>query len=304
MNSAETRVGVETAGPRDVGLYAVTVLIWGSTWLAITFQLGAVPPSISVVWRFALSALLLLAYAVFKGLRMNFSLADHAWIALQGLFMFGTNYVLVYSAEQHLASGLVAVTFSLFVFFNIFGMRLFFGEPIKPLAFGGAVLGVIGVVLIFLPQLHDVSGTGDTAYGFGLALTATVAASIGGMIVVRNQRHALPTVQTNALGMGYGAAFVAVFAAAGGEPFLFEWTGAYVASLLYLALFGTVLAFGAYLTLVRNIGPSRAGYISVAVPVVALLLSTLVEGLAWNAAMLAGLALCLTGNVLVLGSKR
>lgn len=138
MSSAETRVGIEAAGPRDVGLYAVTVLIWGSTWIAITFQLGAVPPSVSVLWRFALSALLLLAYAVLRGLKLNFTLADHAWIALQGLFMFGTNYVLVYSAEQHLASGLVAVIFSLFVFFNILGMRIFYGEPIKPLALGGA----------------------------------------------------------------------------------------------------------------------------------------------------------------------
>src|SRR5207237_3019691 len=123
----------------NLNLYAITVAIWGSTWLAITFQLSAVPPSVSVVWRFALSALMLLGYAVWKRLPLHFSPRDHFWMAMQGLFLFGINYVLTYLSEQYLVSGLVAVIFSLMIFLNIVGMRIFFGRPINPIGFLAAM---------------------------------------------------------------------------------------------------------------------------------------------------------------------
>jgi drug/metabolite transporter (DMT)-like permease len=300
-----TQNAAQAAGARapdlnTVGLYAAAVVIWGSTWFAITFQLGEVPPSVSVVWRFALATALLFAYALRKRLPLNFAIHDHAWLAAQGLFMFGINYVLVYLAEQYLASGLVAVTFSLFVFFNIVAVRLCFGTPIRPLGMVGAVVGVIGVVLIFWPEVTRFSATGNGIRGLVYAVAATLTATLGSVIAVRNHNRDIPVVQQNAWGMLYGTAAVAVYAALSGDAFRFAWTAAYVISLLYLALFGSVLAFGAYLTVMRRIGADRAGYTSVAVPVVALLLSTLFEALQWELLMLLGLVMCVGGNVLML----
>jgi drug/metabolite transporter (DMT)-like permease len=276
------------------------VAIWGSTWLAITYQLGVVPPTVSVVWRFALAALILFAFSFARRLPLSFPARDHFGIACQGFFMFGANYVCVYLAEQHLASGLVAVVFSLYVFSNIFAMRIFFGTPLSSRALIGGGLGVAGVVLIFWPQLAAVSFAADSTLGMAFALAATLLATFGAVCAVSNQRRGIPVVQLNAWGMLYGALFVALYALAMGEPFTFDGRPSYLISLLYLALFGSVLAFGAYLTLMRRIGAGRAGYTSVAIPVVALLLSTLFEGLKWEPEMFAGLVLCMAGNVLVL----
>jgi drug/metabolite transporter (DMT)-like permease len=286
----------------NLNLYAVTVAIWGSTWLAITFQLGVVPPSVSVVWRFALASLMLLAYAVWKRLPLRFSPRDHFWMALQGLLLFGINYVFTYLSEQYLVSGLVAVTFSLMVFFNIVGMRIFFGRPINPMGFLAAMLGVAGVGLVFWPELSRFSPSGHELRGVFFALAATTVAFLGSMVATQNQR--MPVVPVNGFAMMYGAIFVAVYAALAGNRFTFDWTFAYVASLLYLALFGSVLAFGAYLTLMKRIGADRAGYTAVAVPVIALVLSTLFEDIRWQVPMILGVGLCLAGNVLMLARGR
>jgi drug/metabolite transporter (DMT)-like permease len=286
----------------NLNLYAITVAIWGSTWLAITFQLGVVPPSVSVVWRFALSALMLLAYAVWKRLPLRFSPRDHFWMAVQGLLLFGINYVLTYLSEQYLVSGLVAVIFSLMIFLNIVEMRIFFGRPINPIGLLAAVLGVAGVGLVFWPELSRFAGARGELIGALLALLAVTIASLGTMVATHNQR--LPVVQVNGFAMTYGASFVALYAAISGDRFVFDWSFPYVASLLYLALFGSVLAFGAYLTLMRHIGADRAGYTAVAVPVVALALSTLFEDIHWQAPMILGVGLSLAGNVLMLARGR
>lgn len=281
-------------------LYLATTLIWGATWLSITFQLGVVPPEVSVVWRFGLSALIVFAYAQWKGLRLRFSLRDHLWMAVQGFFMFGSSYVCVYLSEQYVTSGLVAVVFSIIVFWNIIGMRLFFGTATNPLSLFAAALGVAGVTLVFWREIVDFSRASETALGLALALAGTVAASLGNMAAVRNQRYHLPTLPLIGWSMVYGTIVIAAYALLLGAPFTFEWSFSYMSSLLFLALFGSVLAFAAYLTLIKRIGPDRAGYIGVAVPVVALLLSTLFEDLQWQASMVAGILLCVLGNVLIL----
>jgi len=284
----------------SLNLYLVAIAIWGSTWLAIKFQLGVVAPAVSIVWRFGLSALMLLAYARWKKLNLRFSARQHVWIALQGVFMFGMSYVCVYVSEQYLASGLVAVAFSIIVFWNIILVRLFFGTPINPVAVLAAALGVAGIGLVFLPELTSFSTARESVFGLGLSVIGTLIASLGSMAATRNQAHGLPTVQANGFAMLYGAISVALYAVLTGDSFIFDWSFAYVASLLYLALFGSVLAFGAYLTLMRRIGAERAGYAGVAVPIVALVLSTVVENLRWQAPMVAGVALCLAGNILML----
>src|SRR5258705_7018100 len=282
----------------NLHLYVITVAIWGSTWLAITFQLGVVPPSVSVVWRFALSALILLSYALWKRLPLRFSPRDHFWMALQGLLLFGINYVLTYFSEQYLVSGLVAVIFSLMVFLNIIGMRIFFGRPINGIGFLAATLGVVGVGLVFWPELSRFSLARSELTGALFAAVAMTIASLGSMVATHNQR--MPVLQVNGFAMMYGAIFVALYAAFAGDRFAFDWSFPYVASLLYLALFGSVLAFGAYLTLMKRIGADRASYSAVAIPVVALVLSTLFEDIHWQAPMILGVGLCLAGNVLML----
>jgi drug/metabolite transporter (DMT)-like permease len=284
----------------DLALYLLSVLIWGSTWLAIKFQLGVVPPAVSVAWRFALAALMLLGYARIKRLPLRFDRRTHTWLMLQGLLLFGINYVLVYVSEQSLTSGLVALIFSLVTFCNILGMRVFFSMPVKPAALSGAILGVIGIALVFWPELANFSMSPARRVGVICALLGPLFASLGNMTATRNHRHGLPVVQANTWAMLYGSIFVSIYAVLDGQPFVFERSLAYIASLFYLALFGSVIAFVAYLTLLGRIGADRAGYTGVAIPIVALALSTFFEDFRWDAAMVAGIALCLAGNVLVL----
>jgi drug/metabolite transporter (DMT)-like permease len=288
----------------NLALYCTAVLIWGSTWLAITFQLGRVPPEVSVAYRFALAGLLLFLWCRLRGLRLRFTAREHLGIALQGALLFGLNYVCVYLAEGRISSGLVAILFSLIVFFNIAGTRVFFGTSVKPATLLSAALGVSGVTLIFLPELSH-SAPGDrAAVGVFCAVLGTLSASLGNMVAVRNQRRGLPVVQTNLFGMLYGALFVAGYAAAMGRPFLIDWSPAYLVSLGYLAVFGSILAFGAFLTLVGRIGADRAGYTGATIPIVAVLVSVAFEGLRLPAVAVLGIGLCLVGNVMVLRSRR
>jgi len=287
----------------NLGLYLASVLIWGSTWLAITFQLGRVPPEVSVAYRFALASALLFAWCGVKRLRVKYGWREHRWFVLQGALLFALNYVLIYLAEAQISSGFVALIFSMIVFLNIVFTRVFFATRIRRTTVLGALLGVIGVVLVLLPEITHGGGRGSVLWGAGFAAVSTVSASLGNIVSARNQRSGLPVLQVNAYGMLYGAVLVGLYAAAVGRPFVFEATPAYVGSLVYLALFGSVVAFGAYLTLIGRIGADRAGYVGAAIPIVAVVLSTIFEGLRWHTATFAGVALCLAGNVLVLRGK-
>jgi drug/metabolite transporter (DMT)-like permease len=288
----------------NLGLYLASVLIWGSTWIAITYQLGSVPPAVSVAYRFALAAAILLLWCVLRSLPLKFSRRDHAGMAVQGSLLFGANYVLVYLSERYIPSGLTAVIFSTMVFWNMLGARVFFGTPLTARGLIGAALGVTGVGLVFAPELTIFSRGEDSLLGLAYGLASALSASFGNLVASRNQRGGLPVVQQNAFGMLYGATLVALWSLLTGQPFLFDWSPAYVASLGYLALFGSVFAFGAYLTLLGRIGPERAGYTTVAIPMVAILISTLFENFQWHAMTFVGVALCVVGNVLVLRKPR
>ena len=235
---------------------------------------------------------------------LRFSPSQHAYMALQGLTLFSINYILVYVAELYVASGLVAIIFSLIVFFNVFNAAIFLGDPIRPRVLLGAMIGILGLALVLLPGLEG-GGVGDRfTLGLGLALAATAVASIGNITSARNQRNDLPVIQTNAYGMGYGALITLGIAALTGAQFSFDSSPQYVLSLIYLAVFGSVIAFGSYLTLLGRIGPDRAAYIMVLFPIVALALSTLFEGLTWSPAAFAGVALVLLGNAIALTRSR
>lgn len=285
-------------------LYGITVLVWGSTWFAIEFQLGTVAPEISLVYRYGCAALLLFAWCKFRGLNLKFALGAHGRFALLGLLLFGINYIIAYRAQIYITSALTAIAFSTMVWMNIINARLFFGVRSGSRVLIGALLGVAGIVTLFAPQIGELSFNDTVFFGSFLAVLSAVIASFGNMVSQASQKANLPVVQSNAWGMFYGALITAALALGSGQEFSFEWSVAYVGSLAYLTLFGSIVAFGAYLTLLGRIGAHKAGYAMVMFPVVALILSTLFEGLEIDATVIVGTLLVLAGNVFVLNTRK
>jgi drug/metabolite transporter (DMT)-like permease len=284
--------------------YTITVLIWGSTWLAIKFQLGMVDPALSVAYRFALAALMLFAWCFARRLPLRFSRRDHFFIALQGVFLFAANYLLFYLAELQITSGLAAVVFSTIVVMNLVNGRLFLGTPIELKVLVGGALGMVGLVLLFWPEMASTDFSGPVIIGMLFSFAATYLASLGNILSARNQRYKLPVVQTNAFGMAYGSLAMALVVLVSGTSITIDLAAPYLLSLVYLALFGSVIAFGCYLSLVGRVGAGRAAYVTLLFPVVALGLSTIWEGYAWSVPGVCGIVLILFGNYLAMARKK
>ena len=285
-------------------IYAIVVLIWGTTWYAIKFQLGVVAPEISLVYRFALAAGCLFLYARLVRSPMRLSWRDHGYVALQGVTLFSVNYWLTYLGTQYLTSGLVAVLFTSIIYMNLVNARLIFHFTVERRVFVAATAGMLGVALLFLPEIRAAATNATVLHGALLVLLATYIASLGNMAAMRNTGAGLPVLTVNAYGMSYGAASLAVLAWARGAPIAFDTAWPYVLSLLYLAIAGTAVAFGLYLALIKRIGAARASYTSVLFPVVALLVSTAFEGYRWSVPAFIGLAVLLAGNALALSGRR
>lgn len=284
----------------NLRVFVACVAIWGTTWLAIKFQLGVVEPEASVAYRFLLASLLLYVYCRARGLSFRFTWPVHAWIALQGLLMFGTSYVAVYYAEQHLASGLVAVGYSASPLLGMLGQRLFFHTPMTARIAAGSLLGICGIALVFAPEIAEAGAAAPSVLGVAWTLLAVILSMFGSLAAHRNHDAGIPVWQNMTLGMLYGAAFAAVLNASLGHPFAFDAAPTYVLSLLYLAVCGSILAFAGYLTLIGRIGAARASYVGVMVPIIALAISAVFEGFRWQVLTWAGMAVALVGNVLVL----
>lgn len=283
-----------------VTLYAITVLIWGTSWFAIPFQLGVVPPEVSVAYRFGFAALLLFAWCRFKKLPGGFSLKDHGFLALAGLSLFSINFLLFYYAARDLTTGLIAIVFSIAAVLNILMGAVFFGRRVERRTLFAAGLGLIGISAVFWPELSGFDLGQRTSISLVLCLVATTLFSLGNMISLRNQRVGLAVLPATAWGMAYGALALGLFALLAGKSFLFDFSPRYVVSLIYLALFATLIAFASYLTLLARIGPERAAYATILFPIIALLLSTLFEGYHWTPLALGGVALILLGNAIAL----
>lgn len=283
--------------------YAATVFIWGSTWIGIKLQLGTVDPVVSVAYRFGLAALMLLFWCRIRKLPMQFSAADHFFMALQGTFLFGFNYLLFYLAELSVTSGLAAVIFSTILLMNMVNGAVFLRSPIDlRVAFGG-LIGLAGIILVFRPEISSFSLDNRSMQGILLCFGATYLASLGNILSARNQKRRLPVVQSNGYGMAYGAILMFLLAALSGKQFQLELTTVYLGSLLYLALFGSIIAFGCYLSLLGSIGADRAAYATLLFPLVALGISTVWENYHWTLSALAGVALILFGNLLMMQRK-
>ncbi|WP_286264932.1 DMT family transporter [Thalassotalea atypica] len=285
-------------------LYLLTVLIWGSTWIAINFQLGDVAPEASITYRFALAAMVLFAYCGLRKLPLKMSLKQHAQVAAFGITLFGFNYFLLYQAQQHINSALSCIAFSTLMIFNIINARIWYKTQISKQVYLGAFLGLIGIVTLFWPEIEELSFTDATLYGLGLCLIGTLSASTGNMISIRNQRSQIPVVQANTWGMLYGAIFMSILAVVQGKSFTFEMSMPYISSLLFLSIFGSVIAFGCYLSLMNKIGAQKTSYANILFPGVAVILSTFFEGFQWHAYTVIGLVTILAGNLVIIAKPK
>lgn len=285
----------------DAGLYALVVAIWGTSWIGLKLQVGAdVAVLASVTYRFALAGGLLMVWSLWRGHSLILSGAQHRRVAAQGIILFGVNYLCFYGAAQHLTSGLLAVVFSTVVVLNIILGAVFLGARLEARMAAGAALGLGGIGLVFWPEVSSLSLNDSAVKGVALALGGTLCAAVGMTLSAANQKAGLRVMPTNAFGMLYGAAAVGMVAVISGTPFTFAWTPAYAGGLAYLVVFSSIIGFTAYLTLLGRIGPARASYASVLFPLLALAVSTVVEGYTWTPEAFSGVALVLMGNVLVL----
>ncbi len=281
-------------------LYVVTVLIWGSSWLAIKYQLGSVDPMVSVAYRFLLASAISWLYCRFSGRLMRYSLRDHGFMFLQGASLFALNYWLFYLSELTLTSGLAAVIFSTIVVMNMMNGVLFLKNRLELRVVLGAGIGLFGIIVVFWPEVTDFESGSENLFAVSLAVLATLLASLGNIASARNQRKGIPVVQANTFGMTYGALLMLVLSEATGREFTFEVTLPYVSSLVFLSVFASIIAFWTYLTLLGRVGVERAAYATLIFPLVALGFSTVFEDYQWTASAGIGILLILAGNLLIL----
>lgn len=280
-------------------LYGLVVLIWGTTWIALKWQLGSVPIALSIGYRFALAALVLFAMLAARRQLARPRGDALALVAAQGVCLFCINFVCFLKASATLQSGLIAVVFSTSTLWNALLARVVLRRAIAARVVAGGAVGLTGLLLLFAPQLAASQGNAATLTGLCWALGGTLCFSTGNLLSAALQARGLRPLQTNAWGMACGALLLFGYALASATPWSFDTSLRYGAALVYLAIPGSVVAFTAYLTLVGRLGPERAAYTTVLFPLVALNVSAAVEGYRWSAAAIAGLVLVMVGNVLV-----
>lgn len=280
-------------------LYCLVVVIWGTTWIAIYLQQGPVAAPVSIFWRFAVATALMMIIMQVRGKLRKLSLRDHLFCLLQGSCVFCFNFWCFYTAAAWINTGLESVIFSMAVLFNAVNSFFFFGQK-PPLRFYcAAALGLTGIITLFWQDLMSSGFSGSLLLGIGLSALGTFGFSLGNMISLRHQKKGLEVMTTNSWAMLYGTLLIATIALLRGDNFTPQWTFSYIGALLYLAVFGSVIAFGAYFTLVGRIGASNAAYSTLLFPLVALSFSTVYEGYSWQVNAVAGLMLILVGNLVM-----
>ena len=289
----------------NAALYFVVLLAWGSSWFAISFQLGDVAPQVSIAWRFLLASFMLFIWCYPRGLKLSFSWREHSSWLLLGFFLFCVNYICAYFGTFYLASGLVCLIFSTLTLFTVFNGFIFFKKPIRlPILFG-AIVGILGLSIIFSNEISNTDWSLESGIvkGFLWMLLATFFASIGMLLSGQMQARKMPLVQSNAFSMLYGSLIIVTYVSLSDISFSFSTSYSYVISLIYLSIVASVIGFGVYLKLVGNIGADKASYVNIFTPTIALLLSTLFENYQWSWTGLVGVVLIIIGNIIVLYAK-
>ncbi|EKN3951833.1 DMT family transporter [Yersinia enterocolitica] len=284
-------------------LYLLVVLIWGTTWIAITLQQqGSVAITVSIFYRFALAAGVMMIILLLVRRLRHLALRDHLFCIAQGFCVFAFNFYCFYHAAAYISSGLESVIFSMAVLFNAINGIIFFRQRLSPNLLPASILGMIGIIALFWQDLTATQISPELLKGIGLSLLGTYGFSLGNMISSRHQRRGLDILSTNAYAMTYGAVLMGFFSLIQHHSFTIELTSSYLGSLLYLAIFGSVIAFAAYFSLIGRIGASGAAYSTLLFPLVALTISTCYENYHWHLSAIVGLLLILLGN-LVMFSK-
>ena len=287
-----------------IGGVLVCAVIWGTTWYGITLQLGTVAPLASIVWRFGLAAALLFLGCLIFRQKLRLSGPQHPAALGQGVFAFSISYSFTYAAEGHVASAIVAVTFASLTFINLVLFRLAAGQKAAGLSWGGAILGLVGVAVLSGGEVLSAGFDRRAALGVGLALIATTASAFGNFFAWKGQTRGSMAIPSTAWAMAYGTGLLVIYGLATGVEFTIDPTFTYIGSLLYLSVFGSVIAFGLYFTIARMIGYAMASYISALTPPIAMLVSVLFEGARFGWPALAGLLLVLSGQALLIRAPK
>ncbi|MGO4573470.1 DMT family transporter [Microvirga sp. 2TAF3] len=283
-----------------LALYVATVFLWGVSWIGIKAQLGVVAPEMSVLWRFVLAALCTWGWVLVAGKKVRFSLSDHLRFVAVGFCLFSCNFICFYYGGLTVPSGLLSVVFSLASIFNLVLGFVIFRQKVEARVALGGLIGALGIVLLFWPEIAGAGFNPAALRGLGLCVLGTLFFCSGNMISTVVQRRGAPLISANAWAMTYGVIVLLALNLARGNAFIIEPTVKYVGALVYLAIGASVLAFASYLTLLRRLGAARAGYATVLFPIIALAVSTILEGYVWTPLAAAGVVLALAGNVLVL----
>ena len=284
-------------------LFLITLFCWSPTWYLIKFQLGYVDPLVSVFYRFIIAAIIIFIYLVIKNKNLKFSINHHFWFLFFGTCLYSINYVFFYLSNTYLISAFPAIVFSTVVIMNILGETFYFKKKPSLKTLIGATIGMIGIIIIFNDEIFNFSLSEGTHVGLFLALIGTFCASTGNMVHQRNLNNNFPPIQTIAYAMLYGSLVTLFVTQIRGAELLFENSVSYISSLLYLSIFGSIFAFVSYLKLLEKVGPGRAGYVGVVMPVLALIISTIFEKLEWQIDLIIGLPILIIGAILVINQK-
>ena len=281
-------------------LFISTLIVWGPTWYIIKFQLGIVDPMTSVFYRFFLSSIIILVFCVFKKINLRFSLKEHLLIAALGISLFNINYVFFYLSTVHLISGFVALCFSSILFMNVVNNIVFKHKYPKIMTLVGGLIGTLGLLFIFYGEIISFEFSKGTSIGILLGVLATYFASIGNLISEYTSKVKLNVVAVTGYGMLYGSVTLLIYLLVVGIDLNFDFSYRYIISFLYLSIFGSVFGFILYLSIIKNIGANDAAYVAIIMPLIALIISTIFEGLIWDMNLYIGAFLVLFGNILIL----
>jgi drug/metabolite transporter (DMT)-like permease len=282
-------------------LFAGCVLVWGTTWHAITYQISDLAPEFGVAVRYLLAGGGVVAFALWRGEKLRLAPGAHGSLALQGAFLYGVSYVCVYHAERFVPSGLVAVGYSASPLLAGLGAAALFGVAVSGRFVLGGVLGLAGVALIFWPEIARPSGGDRGTLGLVFTVASVLLSAIGSLAASRNRELGVPLLPAMGFGMLYGAASAAIVGVCLGRGLAVPTATSWWLSLAWLAFAGSVLAFACFLTLQDRLGPGPAGTVGVMTPLLALVVSLLVEGFRPDLLTLGGVVLAVVGNALMLG---
>lgn len=290
--------------PRVILIFAILVLIWGSTWTAIRYQLGVEAPGWSIAWRFVAASIAMGIYARVAGVSLRLSRRDVPLLAGVAMTQFVLNFLFVYNAERFITSGLVAMIFALLIVPNAILGRIFLKQRVGRAFLVGTVLAGLGMVLLFQHEIAQAAGGGSAVLlGIGLSLFGILSASVGNLLQASQRASHLHAAQLLFWAMAIGAVANMVIALPMSGPPVFDPRPEYWLATLWLAFVGSALTFPLYLHVMRAIGPARAAYSSVLIPIVAMLFSTLLEGYRWTGTAVAGALLAGLGLVIALRGK-